>query len=148
MHEQPATWSTGRLLSTAARRVEHAWDEHLDRWQLSHASLPVLALLVAGDHSQRELAAAMSVTDQTMSRMVARLERAGYVARRRDPGDKRRRVVVLLPRGAAVLAEASDPGRVEALATSGLTAAQVQDLREALITLLEPGTSTGTTDDA
>ena len=136
MSEQPPGWSTGRLLSTVARRVERAWDEHLEHWQLSHASLPVLAMLTRGEHSQRDLASAMSVTEQTMSRMLARLQRAGYLTRRRDPGDRRRRVVALLPRGTEVLSAASDPERVEALATAGLEPNQVAALRDALVTMV------------
>jgi DNA-binding MarR family transcriptional regulator len=137
MDDDVGRWPTGRLLSAAARRVERAWDAHLDHWQLSHGSFPVLVLLAAGDHSQRELATAMAVTEQTMSRMLGRLERAGYVRRETHGSDRRRHVVTLLPRGAQVLGEASDPGVVEAVATRGLDAGQVAALRDALVTLLE-----------
>lgn len=60
--EPPHEWPTGRLLSAAARRVERAWDEYLARWSLSHASLPVLALLAGADLSQRQLAERLGVT--------------------------------------------------------------------------------------
>ncbi len=71
----PSGWPTGRLLSSAARRVEREFNAHLDHWDLNHASLPVLAYLAARDHSQRELATATGVTEQTMSRLLARMER-------------------------------------------------------------------------
>lgn len=155
MDDEPARWPTGRLLSAAARRVERAWDSHLEHWQLSHGSFPVLVLLARADHSQRELAAAMDVTEQTMSRMLARLERAGYLARARHASDRRRHVVTLLPAGRDVLAAAMDPRPVESLATQGLTPAQVDALREALLVILqpdvpaagEPTTTTGTGGD-
>lgn len=134
--EDISQWPTGRLLSAAARRVEREWDAHLDAWQLSHASFPVLFLLSRSDHSQRELAGAMSVTEQTMSRLCARLERAGYVQRTPAPGDRRRHVVSLRPAGAAVLAQAADPGPVEAMTTRFLSDAQVAALRDALVTML------------
>lgn len=136
MDDELARWSTGRLLSAAARRVERAWDHHLDHWQLTHASFPVLALLARADHSQRELAAAMGVTEQTMSRIVVRLERAGYIERAPHGTDRRRRVVTLLAAGREVLAAAGERGPVETMATRGLTPEQVAALREALITLL------------
>lgn len=136
MDEPLTLWPTGRLLSAAARRVEKAWNDHLEAWHLNHASLPVLALLARSDHSQRELAAAVAVTEQTMSRILARLERLGYVARVRSADDRRRHVVTLLPAGSAVLTTASDPELVESISTTGLDAAQVAALREALVALL------------
>ena len=41
-------WPTGRLLSTAARLVEHAWVEALEQLGLSHAGLIVLHVLGQG----------------------------------------------------------------------------------------------------
>ena len=37
--EDPASWPTGRLLSTAARLVEHAWAEHLESVGITHADV-------------------------------------------------------------------------------------------------------------
>lgn len=134
--DDAAAWPTGRLLSAAARRVEREWDAHLAAWNLTHASFPVLFLLLGGGRSQRELAATMAVTEQTMSRICARLEASGFVERRSDPGNRRRNVVALLPRGTAVLAAAADPRPIEEMATRGLTAGQVTALREALLAML------------
>lgn len=88
-----AAWPTGRLLSTAARMVEHAWIEALDREGLTHAGLIVLHLLESGPLSQTELAARARVETQTMSRTVERLERDGLVSRSRASADRRRLVV-------------------------------------------------------
>lgn len=107
------TWPTGRLLSAAARLVEHEWNLHLSRFHLNHASLGVLHVLITGSHTQRELAAAVQVEDQTMSRMVERLERSGYVERRRDPSDRRRLHVTLTPEGRKVCLRAGDIGIAE-----------------------------------
>ncbi len=136
MDDDVSRWPTGRLLSAAARRVEREWDLMLEGWQLTHSSFPVLAFLSEADRSQRELAAAMGVTEQTTSRMLARLERAGYVARRLHPGDRRRHIVTLLPAGAEVLARASDPRTIEGMATRGLGPDQVAALREALVAMV------------
>ncbi len=88
-----AGWPTGRLLSTAARLVEHAWIEALEKLGLTHAGLIVLHLLDAGPLSQTELARLARVEVQTMSRTLERLEREGYVAREKHPNDGRRHVV-------------------------------------------------------
>lgn len=107
---RPDHWPVGRLLSTAARRVERAWDAHLASWELNHASLPVLVHVSMTPLSQRELADACGVTEQTMSRVVARLERTGYVTRRRHDEDRRRHVIAITPDGARALAACADPG--------------------------------------
>ncbi|MCU1529422.1 MAG: MarR family transcriptional regulator [Frondihabitans sp.] len=94
-----ASWPTGRLLSTAARLVEHAWIEGLEKLGLTHAGLIALHLLEAGPLSQRELAYRARVEVQTMSRTLERLEREGYVARKKHPSDGRRHVVTRTPAG-------------------------------------------------
>lgn len=129
-------WPTGRLVSAVARRIERAWNLHLAEWDLNHASLPVLALLVAGPRSQRELATASGVTEQTMSRILVRLERLGYVTRRQGFRDRRRHAVHLTDVGRATFLEAGDPAVAEELSTRGLSGAQVAALREILLTLL------------
>jgi DNA-binding MarR family transcriptional regulator len=99
-------WPTGRLLSTAARLVEHAWIEGLEKLGLTHAGLIALHLLEGGALSQRELAQRAKVQVQTMSRTLERLEREGYVARATDRADGRRRVVTRTGSGDRVWNEA------------------------------------------
>lgn len=102
------TWPTGRLLSSAARLVEHEWNLHLAQWQLNHASLAVLHVLLAGPMTQRELAVAVQVEDQTMSRTVDKLERCRYVERTPDDEDRRRRRISLTPLGRQTCLTAGD----------------------------------------
>ena len=88
-----AQWPNGRLLSTAARLVEHAWVEALASLGLTHAGLIVLHLLGDGGLSRTELARLARVQTQTMSRTLDRLQREGLVARIRDDRDARRHLV-------------------------------------------------------
>lgn len=104
-------WPTGRLLSTASRMVEHAWLDALTALGLSHAGLIVLHLLENGPSTQVDLAAQARVEAQTMSRTVERLERQGFVQRRSDAADRRRRLVERTPAGAEVFGRAR---RIEA----------------------------------
>lgn len=129
-------WPTGRLLSAVARRIEHEWNAHLAQWDLNHASLPVLFLLLGGPRSQRELARSSGVTEQTMSRIVVRLERSGYVARHAHTTDARRHDVVLTEPGRAVLMVAGDPRVAEEMSVRGLSAVEVDQLRGLLRTML------------
>ena len=96
-----AQWPNGRLLSTAARLVEHAWVDALDSLGLTHAGLIVLHLLGGGAQSQTELARQARVQTQTMSRTLDRLQREGLVARIRDDRDARRHLVTRTDAGAA-----------------------------------------------
>jgi DNA-binding MarR family transcriptional regulator len=102
-HDGPDRWSLGRLLSTAARLVEHDWNAWLAERGLTHAGLLALDALEEGALTQRRLAAASRVEEQTMSRVLDRLERTGHVERRRDTVDRRRLVVTLTPSGRHVL---------------------------------------------
>src|SRR5512133_1871829 len=63
-------WSLGRLLSTAARLVEHDWNSWLASHELTHAALLALHALRHGPLTQRQLAAANRVEEQTMSRAL------------------------------------------------------------------------------
>jgi MarR family transcriptional regulator, organic hydroperoxide resistance regulator len=127
-------WATGRLLSAAARLVEHEWNTHLAHWDLNHASLAVLHVLLGGPATQRELAAAVQVEDQTMSRTVERLERSGYLERRRDTADRRRVVVTLTPSGRATCLRAGDMAVAEGFFLGGVD--DVPALRSALAGLI------------
>ena len=136
MPQDPSGWPTGRLLSSASRRVEREFNAHLDAWDLNHASMPVLVYLAAQDHSQRELATATGVTEQTMSRVLARMERLRYVSRKPHPQDRRRHVISLTDAGAEVLREAADRERSEAMVTRGLSPEQALQLRGLLLTII------------
>ena len=100
-------WPTGRLLSTAARLLEHAWNERLAAHGLTHAGVIALHVLGDGPLPQTQLAGRCRVEDQTMSRTLERLERDGYVARDRDTADRRRVLVSRTAAGTAALAAAS-----------------------------------------
>lgn len=139
-------WPTGRLISAVARRIERDWNTHLDRWGLNHASLPVLFLLSGGPLSQQQLAARCDVTQQTMSRIVARLERLGYVERRRHSTDARSNEVALTPAGRDTLREAGDPAVVDRIGERGLSGDQVEALRGLLMAALSASATDGPAD--
>jgi len=139
----PESWPTGRLLSMAARRVERSWDAYLERWSLTHATLPVLAVLAAGPRSQREVAGALKVTEQTMSRMLVGLEQVGYVRREPHTADRRRHVVAVTDAGLDALQAIDDPTVLERMVSASLTADQVRELRAMLLTIIAAERATG-----
>ncbi|WP_410673486.1 MarR family winged helix-turn-helix transcriptional regulator [Amycolatopsis sp. cmx-4-68] len=101
-----STWPTGRLLAVAARLVEQRWVTVLAGMGLTHAGLIALHTLRDGPLPQRSLAQRCQVTDQTMSRTLDRLAKAGFVTRTPDPADARRHLTRLTARGRAAHEEA------------------------------------------
>jgi DNA-binding MarR family transcriptional regulator len=80
-----------------------------------------------------ELARNSFVTNQTTADLVNSLERQGLIARSRDPDDRRRVLITLTERGAAVVAEHSE--RVLALEqrmVTDLTKPQIRAFGRAL----------------
>ena len=137
MPDDPSSWATGRLLSTAARLMEHAWDAHLAGWDLNHAGFAVLWQLEAGPLAQRDLAVRHQVQDQTMSRIVERLERSGYVRRERAAADRRRVLVHLTDAGRAARDASGDPALAERMVTGAVPADEVPQLRRHLVAIVE-----------
>jgi DNA-binding MarR family transcriptional regulator len=130
-------WSLGRLLSTAARLIEHDWNAWLATHDLTHAGLLALHALEGGPLTQRKLAAASRVEEQTMSRVVARLERAGYVSRERDPADRRRLVIARTSQGSEVFAKVQAAGVSDHLVERWID--DPQQFRAELVRLVSAG---------
>lgn len=132
----PEAWPTGRLLSAAARRVERAWDGYLEEWGLTHASVPVLVVLTPGPLSQREIAARMHVTEQSIGRVLRGLEDNGHITRQRHQADRRRRVVALTDVGRRALVRLDHAQNVESLIGDSLTSEEVAQLRALLVRMV------------
>jgi DNA-binding MarR family transcriptional regulator len=102
----------------ATRRLVHGvWGMHRRMATLLGAGLPeacgldlddfvLLETIALTDLAPGEVAQALRLPAHTVSRGLGRLEGAGLVARRIDPEDARRRVVVLTDAGRAALARA------------------------------------------
>ena len=102
-------WPTGRLLSTAARLVEHAWNERLVSIGLTHAGVIALGVLDSqGPMTQARLAQLVRVQAQTMGKTLARLETYGHISRVRNDLDKRSHMVSVTPQGVEALREAQN----------------------------------------
>ena len=101
-------WTLPRLLSTAARLVEHAWDESLAELNLTHAGVIALEVLNAeGAMSQVQLAHRIRVEAQTIGKTLARLESNGHLVRERSQSDRRSQVIRISAEGIQALEQAS-----------------------------------------
>ena len=82
-------------------------------------------LFTGGPSSPTALAAFLSMTTASMTELVDRLERAGHVARRRHPTDRRKIVVELTPRARGTLERMfAHTGEATARAAAPLSSAE------------------------
>lgn len=115
-----ATWA--RIVSTDISSVQYSILVILDR---------------AGELSQRELCDEVDLDRSTIADLVARMERHGLIARRRDPADARRKTVGLTPHGLAERMRLQPlVDQVEDALTGALTGPARDSLRDALHTML------------
>ncbi|MBW4095145.1 MAG: MarR family transcriptional regulator [Acidobacteria bacterium] len=105
-------WPTPRLLSTAARLVEHSWNEKLAALRITHAGMIALDVLdVEGPLTQAALAAKIRVQAQTMGKTLSRLEQYGHIRREQNVRDRRSHVVTLTEEGRDLLEHAHEMER-------------------------------------
>jgi DNA-binding MarR family transcriptional regulator len=94
-------------LSVAARNVVGLYRPLLEPMGLTHPQyLVMLALWERSPRSVTQLSSVLALDPGTLSPLLKRLERIGYVERRRVPGDERSLAVTLTERGRALRAEA------------------------------------------
>jgi DNA-binding MarR family transcriptional regulator len=148
--------TTGALVWRLAMRWRVALDRAVAPLGLTQPQYTVLAslrgLTVDGEEpSQRRLADATGLEPIYVSKLVAALERAGLIARRRDPADARVVRLTLTARGIAVVDEAvAVVRRLHHELTAplgGPGSARTRELRAALRLLLAAGTSSPRTGD-
>ena len=130
-----------------SRSVPHL--TRLSRRVYAHATVELLgmnlkqvAMLVAlrdqGDLPQTTLCDMMKLTQNTVVTWLNELEDLGYVARLRDPDDRRKHNVTLTAKGLAALERAEvELRRLEDEAFSGLSADERSQLRRLLTKALE-----------
>ncbi|WP_370125017.1 MarR family winged helix-turn-helix transcriptional regulator [Arthrobacter sp. MW3 TE3886] len=154
-------WPTGRLLSTAARLVEHSWNEKLGAIGLTHAGVIAMEVLSAnGPMTQAQLAQLVRVQAQTMGKTLSRLEAHGHISRHRSTSDRRSHVVSLTDQGRQAVAAAADMERSVLAATPIDPDVLRQELQavvrvlatrssspeaKAIVTAAEPGAAAGAT---
>ncbi len=73
------------------------------------ADLQCMGLLADGPSAPGDLAALLGLTSGAMTKVLDRLERAGYVTRAADPSDRRRVTIAADPAGLARLADCYAP---------------------------------------
>ena len=97
-------WPTSRLLSTAARLVELAWNDKLRPLGLTYpAVLTLETVATAGPIAPGKLAQSVRVQAQTMGPLLTRLEARGYIHRQPNRFDRRGQLISITDSGLALL---------------------------------------------
>ncbi|GAB2657173.1 MarR family winged helix-turn-helix transcriptional regulator [Nocardia goodfellowii] len=119
-------------LAVANRSVLSVYRPLLEPLGLTHPQyLVMLALWGEAPMSVKAIAEAIQLESPTLSPLLKRLEGAGLITRRRDPGDERSLVVDLTPAGRALRREAERiPGAV--VERLGVSLRELEHLRDAL----------------
>jgi MarR family transcriptional regulator, transcriptional regulator for hemolysin len=93
----------GLNVTRTGRVLNRAFDDALAAVGGSSSMWLVATALKGGEHGrQRDIAAAIGVEDATLTHHLNRMERAGLVARRREPANRRNQVVELTADGEAL----------------------------------------------
>jgi DNA-binding MarR family transcriptional regulator len=122
-----------RLMARAAHRLDHGGPGHA-----GHAQERVLAIVrQRGGMSQRELLELLDVRSASLSEVLAKLERNGLIARRRDDADRRGFTVAVTDKGEAACSGQADLRRESAAALfAGLDPAERETLGRLLAKLV------------
>ncbi len=125
----------GRLLGAVCRLHHSRAFAVLEGIGLYRGQPPVLKMLAERDgRTHTELAKKMHVSPPTISKMVQRMEKAGFVVRRPDERDQRVSRVHLTEAGRAVMADVRRAlDKLDAEILAGLTTEEIATFRTLLM---------------
>src|SRR5262245_1851337 len=134
----PAREPLGLQIARTAKVLNRAFDDAL---VAAGGSLPVWLVVVslkARRHgAQRELAGELGIEGPTLTHHLDRMESAGLVTRRRDPGDRRAQLVELTDAGEALFAHLlTTVGEFDSRLRVGVTETDADGLRTLLARLV------------
>lgn len=120
------TESFGYLVNLLARQFIRSLDRRIETHGLMHGQFPALLMLWERPGlTQAEIARIVAVEQPTMANTLNRMERDGWVERRRDPDDRRRTLIYPTEKALGVKDEVlAMAGEVNEIATRGMTDAE------------------------
>jgi MarR family transcriptional regulator, transcriptional regulator for hemolysin len=94
----------GHLVMRLARLMTRFAEVRISPLGVGVAGYPVLHLLShGGELTQKNLTETLDVEQSSMAQLLLRLERDGFIARRKDPEDQRSSLIRLTPKARSVL---------------------------------------------
>ncbi len=127
--------SLGFIIHDVARMLRWDFDRRAQAYNLTRSQWSVLALLLREDGAQQKrLADIIGVTAITMTGLLDRLEREGWVVRQEDPQDRRAKLVFLTDKVAPLMGKIKLlTEQVRSSALLGFSAAEQQQLTDLLL---------------
>jgi DNA-binding MarR family transcriptional regulator len=127
--------SLGFVIHDVARMLRWEFDRRAQTIGLTRSQWSVLAFLLREDGVQQQrLAELMELTPITMTGLLDRLERDGWVERRPDPADRRAKRIFLTKKVLPVMKKLKALGKeVRQFAVEGLSEAEQQTLISLLL---------------
>lgn len=124
--------SVGCWIVSTANAVKRALDAELQRAGITSRQWEILATIACeGERSQNEIGEQLGIEAPTLSGLVDRMERDGWIERVRCPEDGRRRRLRPTEKAESVWSRCVECcHRVRAAATRGLDEDRLRDLRE------------------
>lgn len=122
--------SLGFVVHDVARMLRWEFDRRAQTIGLTRSQSSVLAFLLREDGVQQQrLAEIMDLTPITMTGLLDRLERDGWVERRADPDDRRAKRIFLTDKVLPVMKKITALGKeIRKVAMAGLSEAEQQKL--------------------
>lgn len=129
------TQSFGRQISIIYQNISIHLDTQLKPYEIGTAQISFLTALLKQDGiNQETLTTALHVDKSTTARSIAKLVKAGYVTRKKDPDDNRAYKIYLTKKGRRIEPKlTSILQQLNGLLSEGLT----EDEKASFVTLLE-----------
>lgn len=129
------TQSFGRQISIIYQNISTHLDTELKPYGIGTAQISFLITLLKQDGINQETLTVTSHVDKsTTARSIAKLEKAGYITRKKDPDDKRANKIHLTKKGHHIEPKlASILQQLNGILSEGLT----EDEKASFVTLLE-----------
>jgi len=131
--------SVGYWITMTSHSYQGALNQELIPYGITFRQFQVIGWLVyEGPLSQVDLAERMMIEPPTLVRILDRMERDLWIKRESDPGDRRRKVVKVLPEAKPIWSQmVACLKRLRKKATEGMTATDMETLKSLLMQVQE-----------
>jgi len=122
------------ITNNAAKKLSECFNERLSKLGITRVQW--IALYFMGKYeniSQGELGKKMDIKASSVARLIDRMERDGYVIRKRDPKDRRMTNLILTKDGKELRLKLLPEGeKMRKLASRGLTEEEIETFKKVL----------------
>ncbi|MBV9257202.1 MAG: MarR family transcriptional regulator [Ktedonobacteraceae bacterium] len=125
-------------LSLIGQRTKHLLDERLLPYDITPQQARIIGFVCSEQREgkticQKDIEEAFELKGSSITSLLQGLERKGFITRRSDPSDERRKVVIVLPKGQGLMSDFETAFReMDEKMLQGLTSEQQRILVDTL----------------